>query len=264
MISLNYNLLLLYFLIDFLIQIVGWIIGVFFKTEKFYDLFGSLTFITLSFISYEWSSLNKVQFIQSHMIMLWACRLGVFLFLRVLKDGKDKRFDNVRNNPSKFLVYWMLQGVWVFITILPSLLLNNINDSKRFSNKHFGYREYIGWSLWLLGLVIETVADAQKSVFRSNPDNKDKFISSGVWSISRHPNYLGEIILWFGLYLSASAYLRGIELLSILSPIFVYLLITKISGIPLLEKAAKKKWGNLPQYQEYLQKTPILIPFIHH
>ena len=89
-----------------------------------------------------------------------------------------------------------------------------------------------------------------------------KFITSGLWSLSRHPNYFGEIMLWFGLYLSASSVFKGWQYLSVLSPVFVHLLITKLSGIPLLEQAGLKKWGHLPEYQNYLRNTPILVPFL--
>ena len=194
------------------------------------------------------------------MIFAWACRLGTFLFIRVLKDGHDKRFDKVRDDPARFFVFWsiqasdnyyekcifykilFLQGVWVWVTLLPTLLLNTERRDPVLGN-----RDYIGYSLWLVGFLFEVVADMQKSIFRANPDNdvrdsmlyqyhlsinivQGKFISSGLWAISRHPNYFGEILLWFGLYISGSSVFRGYQYLSVVSPVFVGLLITKLSG----------------------------------
>eukprot|EP00095_Tigriopus_kingsejongensis_P002187 maker-scaffold861_size87375-snap-gene-0.21 protein:Tk02187 transcript:maker-scaffold861_size87375-snap-gene-0.21-mRNA-1 annotation:"PREDICTED: uncharacterized protein LOC100203306" len=242
--------------IDFGIQWVGCILAIVFKTEKFYDLTGSMTFILITYLSQAWSDHSWRQFIQSHMVMAWACRLGLFLFLRVMKDGQDKRFDEAKQEPLRFLVFWTLQGVWVIVTLLPTLWLND--NSRRVP---IGIRDYIGWGIWVLGMFFEVTADLQKSIFRNNPDNKSKFIQSGLWSISRHPNYFGEILLWYGLYISASSVFRGSEYLLVLSPIFVQLLITKVSGIPLLEKASDKKWANLAEYQTYKRNTSVLVPF---
>jgi len=239
------------------IQWVGCTFAVLLNTEKFYDLTGSLTFLLLSQLSYDSSIKSRRQTVQSWMVCAWAVRLGLFLFIRIMKDGEDKRFDKAKQNPSVMFKFWTIQGIWVFVTLLPTLLLNS---SRR--NPPIGTRDYIGWGIWTIGFIFEVVADAQKSIFRANPQNKGKFITSGLWSISRHPNYFGEISLWFGLYISSSSALSGLGYLSVLSPILVMLLITKLSGIPLLEAAGKKKWGEDPEYQRYLANTPSLIPFI--
>ena len=238
------------------------------------------------------------QNVHNWMIFAWACRLGTFLFMRVLKEGQDKRFDKARDSPATFLVFWSLQGVWVWVTLLPSLILNTERRDPA-----LGARDYLGWGLWVAGFLIEVVADMQKSIFRANPENdvssiifavfcnmkgiypvqlfmfQGKFISSGLWSLSRHPNYFGEILLWFGIYISSSSAFRGSQYLSVLSPVFIFLLITRVSGekestlikiiklillllgVPLLEKSGLKKWGHLPEYQKYLQEVPQLVPF---
>lgn len=242
--------------LDMGIQWVGWSVAALLKTEKFYDLAGSFTFILLSYLSHEGSRKTVRQFIQSHMIMAWAGRLGLYLFMRILKDGKDKRFNRAKEDPKEFFIFWTLQGVWVFVTLLPSLLLNNSTKDVA-----IGRRDYLGWTFWMVGMFFEVVADFQKTMFKNDPRNEGKFINTGLWAISRHPNYFGEILLWFGLYFSASSVFRGVEYLSVLSPVFVHLLITRISGIPLLEKAGLKKWGKLPEYQAYLLNIPSLIPF---
>lgn len=238
------------------VQLVGWAASVYFHTEKFYDLVGSGTFILLSQLSHNQSLMTSRQNITSYMVFGWACRLGTFLFFRILKAGSDNRFDKARDDPAVLFTFWTLQGLWVWVTLIPTLILNT---ERR--NPPIGTRDYIGWSVWAVGFLFEVVADMQKSIFRSNPDNKGKFIQSGLWSISRHPNYFGEITLWFGVYISCSSVFRGSQYLSVLSPVFVMLLITKLSGIPLLEKAGLKKWGTLPEYQKYLQDVPSLVPF---
>jgi len=239
------------------IQWVGWAISAYFHTEKFYDLTGSATFLLISQLSYNRSIMSRRQSIQSWMVFAWACRLGTFLFIRVLKEGGDKRFDKARDSPAVLFKFWTLQGLWVFVTLLPTLILN---AERR--DPPLGRQDYIGWSMWVIGFLMETVADAHKSYFRADPANKGKFIQSGLWTISRHPNYFGEILLWFGLYVSSSTTFKGLQYLAVLSPVFVMLLITKVSGIPLLEAAAQKRWGNDPDYKKYVENTPVLIPFI--
>jgi len=236
---------------------VGCALAVLFKTEKFYDLTGSITFILVSHLSYNSSIMSRRQTVQGWMVLAWACRLGTFLFLRIMKDGEDKRFKKAKEDSSVMFKFWTIQGIWVFVTLLPTLLLN----SER-RNPPIGTRDYIGWGIWGLGFLFEVVADAQKTIFRNNPLNKGKFIQTGLWSISRHPNYFGEISLWFGLYISSSSVFSGAQYMAVLSPLAVMMLITRLSGIPLLEAAGLKKWGDLPEYRKYLENTPSLIPFI--
>eukprot|EP00090_Calanus_glacialis_P025718 TRINITY_DN4033_c0_g1_i1.p1 TRINITY_DN4033_c0_g1~~TRINITY_DN4033_c0_g1_i1.p1 ORF type:complete len:264 (+),score=68.22 TRINITY_DN4033_c0_g1_i1:34-825(+) len=236
---------------------VGWAASAVLHTEKFYDLTGSLTFILLSHLSHNRSAMNTRQNLQGWFVFAWACRLGTFLFMRILKDGSDKRFDKARDSPSMLFKFWTIQGLWVFITLLPTLLQNNERRAVP-----IGRRDYIGWTIWGVGFLIEVVADLQKSIFKANPVNDGKFITTGLWSLSRHPNYFGEISLWFGIYISCSSVFSGAQYLSVLSPVMVMLLITKLSGIPLLEQQGLKKWGHLAEYKKYLEDVPVLIPFI--
>ncbi|XP_069179894.1 uncharacterized protein [Procambarus clarkii] len=218
---------------------------------------GAVTFILLVYLNYKWNnSGHPRQAIQTGCVAIWALRLGLFLFIRIVKDGKDRRFDKTRGNPSRFLFVWTLQGVWVLVTVLPSVLAV-LSPRQR----PLGARDYVGWGIWATGFLIEVVADYQKTTFRNNPANKDKFIKSGLWYLSRHPNYFGEILLWFGLYVSASSTFSGWEYLTILCPLMDYLLITRISGIPVLESHGRRKWGTSPQYQAYVKNTPTLMPF---
>ncbi|KAJ7317867.1 hypothetical protein JRQ81_004029 [Phrynocephalus forsythii] len=197
------------------------------------------------------------QQVQTGLVTIWGLRLGLFLFLRILKEGHDRRFNGVRENPTIFFLYWTMQGTWVFITLLPTLILN--------LEKHqvpLGFLDYLGWFTWAVGFIIEAVADQQKWQFRSNPDNTGRFIQSGLWAYSRHPNYLGEILLWTGLFLSALSVLHGWQYIGIVSPLLVWFLLSYISGIPVLERAAMKRWGKEAAFQDYLQKTPVLWPVL--
>lgn len=244
--------------VDFLMQYAVFIVSAYLKSEKFYDITGSTTFLVLAHLCRKWNPERSVrQMIQSGMILTWAVRLGTFLFIRVLKSGKDRRFNKARENPQLFFVYWTMQGVWIFVTLLPSLMLLSRPDFMPLTN-----RDYLGFALWTLGFTIEVVADFQKSVFCNITENKGKFINTGLWSVSRHPNYLGEILLWFGLYFSASSTFKGKEMLTVLCPVFDMFLITKISGIPLLEKHGIQKWGRDPKYVDYMKNTAILIPYL--
>jgi len=177
----------------------------------------------------------------------------------VIKSGEDRRFREIKKSALRFLVAWTLQGVWIFVTLIPSLLMweKNMRLSRPTSTL-----AVVGWLYWAFGFLLETTADIQKSIFRANPDNKDKFISSGVWLVCRHPNYLGEIILWCGLFISASATYSRFDYFAILCPIFDAILICFVSGVPILEANAEKKWGANQEYQNYKARTKVLIPFI--
>uniref|UniRef100_W5LB77 Si:ch211-210c8.6 n=1 Tax=Astyanax mexicanus TaxID=7994 RepID=W5LB77_ASTMX len=242
---------------DLGVQWVGWALAAALKTERFYDLAGSGTFILLAHLSRTWGRTRYLrQNVQTGLVTAWGLRLGTFLFLRILKEGQDRRFNNVRNSPGVFFVYWTVQAVWVFVTLLPTLILNTEQR-----DKPLGPRDYAGWAIWGLGFATEAIADQQKWNFKNDPDNAGKFIQNGLWAYSRHPNYLGEILQWSGLFLSASSVMQGPQYLSALSPLFVWFLLRHVSGIPILEKQAMRKWGADPAFQNYVKNTPQLWPF---
>ncbi len=254
-----YLTLAISFIIHWLIFIPAYI----FRTEKFFDITGTITFLSvLIFLIYMKSfklnmPIREIDYVLSVLISIWTIRLGVFLLYRILKDGEDKRFRVYKRSFYSFLVPWSLSALWVFITSLTAntaILSNSINSNHYFT--------LIGFSIWVIGFIIEVIADTQKLVFKSNSNNKNTFITSGLWSISRHPNYLGEIMLWFGIAIISLPYLIGIQYISLISPIFVYLLLTRISGINLLEEKSDKQWGGIDEYENYKNDTPILFPFI--
>ena len=190
------------------------------------------------------------------MVVIWALRLGLFLLLRVFQVGEDKRFRNAKESFFKFLMFFSISGLWVFLTTA-NVLTMILNNADLFGDAYF----FSGLILWILGFSFELIADEQKRQFRKNPVNKRKFITSGLWSVSRHPNYFGEILIWIGMAIISFPALNGWQYTTLISPILDTLLLTRVSGVNLLEKSADKKWGNLETYQGYKSKTALLIPF---
>ena len=240
------------FILHWLIFIPSYI----YQTEHYFDLIGSISYISI--VLFTFLALNNLD-IRSVLIglfiMVWAVRLGSFLFKRVKRDGKDNRFTVMKTKFWWFLFTWTLGGLWVFITMAAGLAA--MTSAKVVP---LGWYALIGIVLWLEGFIVEVVADHQKTRFRSKKENRDKFINEGLWSLSRHPNYYGEITLWFGIAFIALPVLQGWQLLTLISPIFVYILLTRISGITMLERRADKKWGDDPEYQLYKETTSSLIP----
>lgn len=257
------NVYLLVAVIDFGMQLAFGTIAVIKQTEKFYDLVGSATFIIVTIVACTIGAYHPAKIIQTVCVCLWATKLGSFLFYRVLTSpGGDKRFDKAKKSPCRFYLYWMIQGSWVYACLLPSLIMFTFKEKNR--DPIISPLAVAGWAIFAAGLIFETVADIQKTRFRNNPDNKGRFICTGLWSVSRHPNYFGEIVLWFGLFISAAAYFQtSWSFFSIFCPVSSSMLICFISGIPLLEKSGMERWGNDADYAEYVHNTGVLIPFLN-
>lgn len=240
----------------FLIQWIAFIPAYLFQTEAFYDLTGSITYISVILLAVLMSPvIDGRSIVLASLVGIWALRLGTFLFRRILKAGKDSRFDQIKPSFIRFLNAWTIQGLWVSLTLAAALAA--ITSSTR---KDLGFVSILGILIWVLGFTIEVVADLQKSRFKGDPANEGNFINSGLWSRSRHPNYFGEIVLWIGVALIALPVLRGWQLVSLISPVFVAFLLTKVSGIPPLEKKADERWGGQTDYEAYKENTPVLIP----
>jgi steroid 5-alpha reductase family enzyme len=226
------------------------------QTEKFFDLTGSLTYISVTILAVALSPVRDGRsLLLMAMVIIWAGRLGSFLYRRIQKDGKDGRFDDIKPSFIRFLNVWTIQGLWVTFTAAAALVAITSE-----------YRQPLGWVaglgalIWIIGFAIEVVADRQKSTFRADPANKGKFINTGLWAKSRHPNYFGEIVLWVGVAIVALPVLQGWQWVALISPLFVTLLLTRVSGVPMLEKRADEKWGGQPDYEQYKKETPVLIP----
>ena len=240
----------------FIIQWLAFIPAFILQTEKFFDITGSITYIIVTLLAVllggrgDWRA-----FLLLALVVVWAARLGSFLFKRIHRSGKDERFDDIKPSFARFLMTWTLQGLWVSFTLAAALAA--ITSQVKKGLDAFALA---GLLVWIAGFAIEAVADQQKNAFRANPDNKGRFIRNGLWAWSRHPNYFGEIVLWVGVAVIALPVLRGWQWLTLISPVFVFFLLTRVSGIPMLEKRADEKWGGQPDYEAYKAGTSILVP----
>ena len=258
--SVSYGSLSLFLLCTIIIFIIQWIVFIpsyLLSTEHFFDLTGSITFITVSILAFLMNDFKNLrQWIVLILILIWALRLGSFLFLRIRKAGEDSRFTTIKKDFSVFFLTWNLQGLWVLFTLFGALTILTSNN-----NSNFGILDIIGILIWIIGFVIEVVSDRQKSEFKNNKSNAGQFIQSGLWKYSRHPNYFGEILIWTGMAVIGITIYSGLGWLGLISPFFVFVILNYISGVRLLEKQANERWGSNNAYQSYKQKTPVLFPY---
>lgn len=223
------------------------------RTEHYYDLTGSLTYISvILFALFAAGSFDNRSLLIAGLCLIWAVRLGTFLFLRVKAAGFDRRFQRMLDIPMQFFMTWTLQGLWVTVTLAAGMAALTSEPVP------IGPMAMVGVAVWVIGFAIEVIADSQKSKFRA--ENKSGFITTGLWSWSRHPNYFGEIVLWIGIAIIAIPTLSGWQWATMISPIFVIVLLTQISGVRMLEVSGKKRWGDDEAYQEYVKNTSVLIP----
>jgi len=226
------------------------------RTEHYFDLTGSVTYVALTTVAVVASDdLDARSVIVAAMVVVWAVRLGSFLFRRVRRDGRDGRFDRIKVDPLQFFMTWTLQALWVLLTLACALAI--ITGVER---QPLGWVGVLGIGVWVVGFTIEVVADRQKSLFKQDPTNDGRFITTGLWAWSRHPNYFGEITLWVGVAIMALPVLSGWRWATLISPVFVVLLLTRVSGIPMLEARARKRWGDDEAFATYTESTPVLIP----
>ena len=244
--------------------IVHWVVAIpslITSSEKYFDFTGMIaTLLVIATAIFALLSSGQQISIRSTIVAIfvsiWTLRLGTFLYIRIVKSGEDKRFREIKKSLPKFLMTWTLSALWVFLTTVNAVTIIILNQQVTLDLFFMA-----GFAIWILGFTFEAVADKQKKSFSEILENKDKFITLGLWSISRHPNYFGEIVLWTGIAIMSLPLLSGWQFLTLVSPVFVYLLLTKISGLPFLEEKAEKKWGNDKGYLEYKNNTPILIPY---
>ena len=240
----------------FVVQWLAFVPAFLLQDEGFYDLTGSLTYISVTGLAVALSSeVDGRSILLLVLVVIWAGRLGTYLVRRIRKAGKDERFDRIKPSFVRFLNAWTLQGLWVSLTLAAALAA--ITTTVR---EQLGVVALIGALVWAAGFGLEAAADRQKSRFRADPQNKGRFISSGLWAWSRHPNYFGEILLWVGVAIIALPVLRGWQWVTLISPVFVAFLLMRVSGVPLLEKRADEKWGGQEDYEAYKAHTPVLVP----
>jgi len=243
--------------VGFVLHWLGFIPAYLFQTEHYFDLIGSISYVATVVLAFLLvPSFDARGLVVATLICVWAIRLGSFLFIRVKKAGQDRRFTQIKTKFFRFLLTWTLGGTWVFITMAAGLATMTSQTQAEIDAFFM-----VGVALWVVGFSIEVVADRQKTAFRKDPDNAEKFISSGLWSVSRHPNYFGEIILWIGIAVLALPVLAGWQWVTLVSPVFVSFLLLKVSGVPMLENNAESRWGNDPAFRKYKENTPTLIPY---
>ena len=240
------------FAIQWVLFVPAWIR----RSERFFDLTGSATFLAVAALAVLGAGeLGARGGLIAFMVGIWAVRLGLFLSRRVRLAGSDARFTRLKRNFAMFLMTWTLQGLWVSLSCAPGLAAI-VSTAPAAAD---------GWLLagalvWIAGVAIEVIADEQKRRFRSDPDNAGRFIATGLWRLSQHPNYFGEIVLWCGIAIAAVPALQGWQYATLLAPLLIWLQLTRISGVPLLDAAARRRWGDDPDYQRYRERTPMLVP----
>ena len=240
----------------FVVQWVAFVPAYLRQTEVFYDITGSITYVTVTAALLALAPERDARAVLlAALVVVWALRLGPFLFRRVRRAGSDDRFDEIKPSFGRFLLVWTVQGLWVTFTAMAAWI--GITSTER---RDLDALAFVGVAVWVVGFALEVVADLQKSRFRADPANAGRFITTGLWSRSRHPNYAGEILLWFGVALVAVGSLTGWQWVALASPLFVTLLLTRVSGVPLLEKKAEARWGGRPDYEDYVPTTPVLVP----
>jgi steroid 5-alpha reductase family enzyme len=248
--------LLFSFIVIAALQVLFFVFAAGFKTDRLTDLSYGLTFVILSgLILALQRGPSAGQVLIASLVIIWGLRLGLYLFIRILKIGRDERFDGRRENPGKFARFWTLQTVTIWIIHLPvTLYLSDL------SKPGFSWPLVAGTVLWLAGFTIEAVADQQKFAFKNRPENRGKWIESGLWKYSRHPNYFGESLLWVGVFVITVPVLGGWMWAALVSPVYITLLLLFVSGIPLLEKQAEKKYSSDPAYGVYRDRTSLFVP----
>mgnify|MGYP001257317537 FL=1 len=246
-------------LLAYVIHWIAYIPAYVFQTEKFYDLTGSVTYLSVVWFvflsTYQSISLNFGNLILVLLISIWTIRLGLFLFMRIHKAGEDKRFRTIKTSASQFFMTFTISGLWVTLCSMCALVAISSPEGLVMNAL-----TYVGIILFIIGFGIEIVADNQKTAFRSIEANKDSFITSGLWSKSRHPNYFGEVLLWFAIAVISFSSLEGLQLITLISPIFTYILLVYVSGVRMLEDMNDKKWADNEQYKSYKKNTPMLFP----
>lgn len=232
------------------------------QIDKVTDLAGTLNFLTLAALSLVVQDVYATRsIVVTVLVAVWALRLGAHLLSRVLKRGKDARFDKMRSNCISFFGFWVFQIVWVFVVSLPVMLVNSSDAAQQM--RSFGQaQDIVGVALWAIGFAVEWAADATKEAFYNDKTNRDKLLCSGVWKYSRHPNYFGEILCWIGLTVVASVTFTGSQqwfYVSVLSPVLTFVLLMFVSGIPMAEDRYDARFGLQPLYLDYKQSTSPLV-----
>jgi len=238
------------------------------QIDKVTDFAGTMNFLAIAWVVWltEQTSPNSLSSLRQIVVLVllhvWAARLAFFLVRRVLARGHDQRFDEMRHRFFAFLGFWVFQMVWVWVVSLPVTLVLAVPSEIM---PPLGVRDYVAYGIWSVGFLIETWADESRwSWSRSGESSKLPPLTTGIWSWSRHPNYFGEILMWTGMYITASGAwdVSGWKYayFSVVSPLFTAFLLLFVSGIPMAEDRSDGRWGRKPLYRQYKAQTSPLIP----
>lgn len=242
------------FLIITLVNVLAYIWAYRNQSDHLTDISYSLCFIAVAlFFLFGYGDLTAGHIVLTLMVVLWGVRLGGFLFYRIHHMGKDQRFDQFRSSAGGFLKFWLLQSASIWIIALP-VLIGLMSENLQIN--------IYAIIVWIGGWLLQSIADWQKFTFRStNPASS--FIDYGLYRYIRHPNYAGEILIWISIFWYVSPVLSYWQWLTIISPIWVTILLIGISGIPLIEITNRKKYAGNASFQQYVERTWRLVPFVY-
>lgn len=246
----------------FLVNLAGWVPSTLARTERYYDLLGSVSHLVAVLSAAAIAGFAPAAIVLIVPVAVWAGRLGLHLATRAHREG-DARFDQIKLDPARFALAWALQSLWTCLNtlgVLVAVTLAGTDPAGPAVPPPISGWTAAGLFLWGLGFAVEVTADRQKLAFRADAVNRGRFIQGGLWSWSRHPNYVGEVVLWIGLFVAGVPAYSGAGWLAALSPLFVYGLLRYGSGVPLLEARADARWGGQPDYEAYKAAVPVLWP----
>lgn len=253
--------LLFALLVATLINMVVFLFAYRWQSDKLTDITYSLTFVVLvTYCILKASELSFYKWLVFFLVFIWAVRLGGFLLYRITQMGHDSRFDKIRINFWRFFRFFIIQGVGAWLIALPAMvaILYNAPNSDGLPGITIA-----GIILAFAGLILEVVADAQKSRFKNREGQSGKLFTGGLYRLVQYPNYTGEILFWLGIFISLTPDLYGLNWFVVIGPLTIIALLVFVSGIPYLEAGRHKKYGSDPYYQEYSRATSKLVPFIY-
>eukprot|EP00904_Undaria_pinnatifida_P008789 jgi/Undpi1/503/HiC_scaffold_10.g03969.m2 len=243
-------------------QLLFFVVAFSFKFDKVTDFAGGSNFVVLAILTLILGgNYYARQILASAAVCLWGLRLAGFLLYRVIKMGSDARFDDTRDNFFKFLTFWIFQMLWVWVVSLPVTFLNSAEV-----NPDVTARDVAGLIMFVVGFFFEFVGDIQKDIFKSNGGRG--VCETGLWYYTRHPNYFGDLMQWWGIFTACSAVFAPAAdageadwgYATICGPLFLTAILLFASGIPTVESSWDKKYGGSESYWDYKERTSILIP----
>ncbi|MBK9239924.1 MAG: DUF1295 domain-containing protein [Acidobacteria bacterium] len=239
--------------ISLLIQAVFFAFAATFRTDKVTDLSYGLTFIVIAaLLLARGNPAHFPQLALATMVIVWGVRLAGYLLVRIVHMGRDARFDGIREQFWPFFKFWLGQGIAVWVIMLPvTIWFASPGDWTPWMS--------LGAAIWAAGLLIETVADAQKFIAKRQPGGDRRWMSTGLWKYSRHPNYFGELLCWWGVFVFVAGSYTGWQWAGVLGPVSITWILLNVTGIPTLEASAQKKWGDNPEYLAHVRRTSRLV-----